>query len=278
MSSTTCSNSNILRWSGCKRLLAEEIVSYIPYKEYNTYYEPFCGSCSVFKQVQNTRNCKYFYLSDKNSDLISLLQLIKDNPKDLYLSYKKMWKKLSNKESIDDKKEYYLKIREKFNESRNPDLFFFLLRTCYNSLVRYNSKNEFNYSFHLTRNGMTPDKIKKLLKEWTKFFNDKKVIIKCHDFSIIETTEKDLMFCDPPYVSTKGMYFCDFNNKKFEKFIKKSDGFVLFTYDGKVINREDTSKSFKDFRKVFLQPLNSSFRRLKNDKDALVRESLFIKL
>ena len=43
----------VIKWSGSKRSQASEIIKYFP-KEIDTYYEPFCGGCSVCGNVDNT--------------------------------------------------------------------------------------------------------------------------------------------------------------------------------------------------------------------------------
>lgn len=41
----------VVKWSGSKRSQSETIVSKIERKQYNTYYEPFCGG--MFNIVPN---------------------------------------------------------------------------------------------------------------------------------------------------------------------------------------------------------------------------------
>lgn len=41
----------VVKWSGSKRSQSETIVSKIERKQYNTYYEPFCGGCSIIHSM-----------------------------------------------------------------------------------------------------------------------------------------------------------------------------------------------------------------------------------
>lgn len=72
----------IVKWSSSKRSQAEEIIKHFP-KEIETYYEPFCGGCSVLWALLKNlpgRKVKYFVCSDVNRDLIDLWDAIKFRP------------------------------------------------------------------------------------------------------------------------------------------------------------------------------------------------------
>ena len=71
----------IVKWTGTKRLQCNEIIKYFP--DYiDTYYEPFCGSCSVLFRLLNepSIHVNNFVCSDINGDLIDLWKAIKMNP------------------------------------------------------------------------------------------------------------------------------------------------------------------------------------------------------
>ena len=61
-----------IKWSGSKRSQAEEIVKLFP-KEIDTYYEPFCGGCSVLRRLLSSDiKVNHYICSDLNGDLINL--------------------------------------------------------------------------------------------------------------------------------------------------------------------------------------------------------------
>ena len=61
----------VIKWSGSKRSQSEEIIKRIKDKEYNTYYEPFCGGCSVlFQLLHSDKKFKKYICSDKNKECI----------------------------------------------------------------------------------------------------------------------------------------------------------------------------------------------------------------
>ena len=146
----------VIKWSGSKRSQSEEIIKSFP-KSINTYYEPFIGGGSVlFQLLHSDIRVEQYICSDINKDLIVLWNMIKDNPNHLCIKYEEMWNELNSIEDIELKKQYYYKVRSKYNTTREPHLFLFLSRTCTNGLIRYNSKNEFNTSFHFLLLELSP--------------------------------------------------------------------------------------------------------------------------
>ena len=206
----------IIKWVGSKRHQSENIIQYFP--EYiNTYYEPFCGGCSVAYQFLASQNINRTYInrivcSDINGDLIDLWNTIKNDPKGLFNEYTKMWCHM-NDYDIPDRKIYYNDVREEFNQTRSPYLFFFLMRTCTNGIPRYNAYGNFNQTLHLTRDGMIPTRLKKTLFEWSDVMRRNNVEFRRCDYNKIfdEVDDGDFLYLDPPYEITRssGRYFGD---------------------------------------------------------------------
>jgi len=65
-----------------------------------------------------------------NKPLIDLWKEIIYNPYDLIEKYSKLWY-----EQLDNPKEYYLNIREKFNKTGAPEFFLYLLVRCVKASV-----------------------------------------------------------------------------------------------------------------------------------------------
>lgn len=271
----------IIKWSGSKRSQAEEIVNHFP-KKIETYYEPFCGGASILYKLLTNKNIKVnrFICSDNNQDLINLWNYIKVNKESLKIEYRNLWNELNSYETQQLKKCFYEKIRNDFNINRDPWKFLFLNRTCFNGLIRYNSKGEFNTSFHLNRNGIHPDKLNKIIDEWSKLINDNDVIFKCCSFEDITPEKNDFLYLDPPYAHTKGMYFNDFDNKKLFDYLSNLECGYALSYDGlsgNEINTFPVPKKLYD-NHILIKSGNSSFKRIKeSDKNAIVYESLYIK-
>lgn len=269
-----------IKWSGSKRSQAQNIVGFFP-REIETYYEPFCGGCSVLRAMFETDiKVKNYVCSDTNITLISLWQLIKSNPKLVSTQYKKLWTQLNSLEDVEQQKEFYGKIRDKFNKEKNPLDFMFLNRTCFNGLIRYNKKGEFNSPFHLNRGGIKPDTFEKIIKEWSKLLNQHNVDFKMLTYQWVKPNADDFMYLDPPYANTKGIYDQEFDNVKFFKWLKKAPCKWALSYDGKSGEKDNTYDVPKELynEHYYLESGNSSFKRItETDNNAKVFESLYLK-
>jgi DNA adenine methylase len=269
-----------IKWSGSKRSQAQNIVSFFP-REIETYYEPFCGGCSVLRAMFETDiKVKHYVCSDTNITLISLWQLIKSNPKLVSTQYKKLWTQLNSLEDVEQQKEFYEKIRDKFNKEKNPFDFMFLNRTCFNGLIRYNKKGEFNSPFHLNRGGIKPDTFEKIIKEWSKLINQHNVEFKMMTYQWVKPSADDFMYLDPPYAKTKGMYWQEFDNVRFFRWLKNVPCAWALSYDGKSGEEDNTYDVPTEIydEHYYLSSGNSSFKRItETDNNAKVFESLYLK-
>lgn len=205
----------VVKWIGSKRRQSEEIVQYFP-TYINTYYEPFCGGCSVIYQLLSSYKTYRTYMSrivcsDINGDLIDLWNTVKNDPKGLYNEYTRMWCQMYDINDRQDKRKYFEDIRDEFNQTRSPYLYFFLMRTCTNGLPRYNRFGNFNQTFHLTRDGMLPTRLNKTLFEWHDVIKRNNIIFRRCDYREIfnEVDDGDFLYLDPPYEITRstGKYF-----------------------------------------------------------------------
>lgn len=274
----------IIKWSGSKHTQAQSIISYIPDKEYDTYYEPFCGSCSILAYIiereRYTGKFKRFICSDLNNDLIASYNMIKENPDKVIMDYACHWSNLNKKSnSIEDKKSYFNWVREKLNREHNPSDFIFIMRTTTNGMPRYNSNGDFNNSFHVTRDGITPDKFEKIVKKWNRLLNKYDVEFICQSFENIKPGENDLVYLDPPYANTKGMYFGGFDSTALFTFLGTLRCDWLLSYDGIAGSKDMTVKVPEMLYKkhLFINSGNSSFRRvIGKDRKCNVLESLYL--
>ena len=154
------------------------------------------------------------------------------------------------------------------------------MRTTTNGMPRYNSDGEFNNSFHVTRNGIEPFRLEKILKEWNDTLNNHNVEFINASYDEFCPNENDFCYYDPPYANTKGMYFGAIDNGKFFSFLSDLKCPYCFSFDGFCEDEDstyDVPKSVYD-EHVYLKNGNSSFRRVIGNKiDKIIYESLYIK-
>lgn len=269
-----------IKWSGSKRSQSENIVSRIKDKEYDTYYEPFCGGCSVlFQLLHSEKKFKKYVCSDRNNDLISLWNMIKENPDRIIEEYTKMWNELNIDDDKKRKREYFNMVRSRFNETKNPYDFMFIMRTTTNGMPRYNLNGEFNNSFHITRNGIKPKTLAQIITQWSEVLNKYNVEFIHRSYDEIQTTENDFIYLDPPYANTKGMYYGTINYDELWDWIRKQKGDYMLSFDGKITSKDITYDVPKDIYTTheYLYSGNSTFRRVVGISNSeYVSESLYI--
>lgn len=269
----------VIKWSGSKRSQAEEIISFFP-KEIDTYYEPFCGGCSVLRRLLSSDiKVKEYVCSDINADLIVLWNMIKENPIVISEHYEKLWNELNIDEDINRKRSYFEGIRDRYNKDHDPKDFMFIMRTTTNGMPRYNKNGEFNNSFHITRNGIIPSKLEKILLEWSNILSVKNVVFKSQSFENIISKENDVLYLDPPYAGTKGMYFGKIDYEKFFEWLRSQKGKYFLSFDGISGDVDNTYSLPKELysEHLYLKSGNSSFKRtIGKSNDSIVYESLYV--
>lgn len=270
----------VIKWSGSKRSQAENILTYFP-KEIDTYYEPFCGGASVFRRLLSSDiKVNRYVCSDLNSGLIDLWNEIINNPERVSYYYNKLWNELNQDDDKQRKKEYFATVRERYNREHNPLDFMFIMRTTTNGMPRYNRDGEFNNSFHVTRNGIIPETLEKIIYEWSELINKNKVEFIACSYDEIKPKENDFVYLDPPYANTKGMYYGTIDYEKLWDWLRNLSCKYALSFDGISGEEDNTWNVPQDIYSTheYLLSGNSSFKRtIGKSNDSIVYESLYLK-
>lgn len=201
----------LYKWVGGKSQEIKLFKELYP-KKFDRYIEPFFGGGSVFFDLENEKNV----INDTNEEVINFLQLIKNGmSKEIYDGMSK----LSN-----DEKTYY-EVRDS-NPTTGLEIairFYYLRKTCFRGLVRYNKDGRFNASFgHYKKYSfeeLLDPKYEKILKSTEILKLDFSDMLKVYD------NDNDFCFLDPPYHNTFDRY--DSNGFSDEDHIKLSKLFKL---------------------------------------------------
>lgn len=187
-----------LNFTGGKHKLIPALLEHFP-SDVETFYDVFAGGLSV------TINSEYqkIVANDIISPMIRFYEKIQefDYVEDLI----EMVKMCSISKT--DKEEYY-RAREEFNKNKNPFLFFSLVSSCTNNMVRFNKKLKFNQSFgSRTVNKQT---IKKLTN-YHRVIHEKDILFTNYDYQEFLTKlnigKEDFVYLDPPYTLTDPRYY-----------------------------------------------------------------------
>lgn len=273
----------LVKWIGSKRQQSEEILNYFP-SVMDTYYEPFCGGCSMLYQLLNSKEhyVGKYVVSDINPDLIDMLDIIKRNPNRMLFEYTKLWNEMHSLETRQEKRRYYERVRRDFNKTRSPYLFFFLMRTCTNGIPRYNKKGNFNNTFHITREGVKPSRLKNMIFKWSRLFNENNVEFICCDYRQIFDRVKagDFLYLDPPYMMDRstGRYFgkIDLTDLFDRLCVFKELGYrYCLSYDGPDGRAEYVPEACYDM-KVEISSKNGGYRRTALKASPYATEILYV--
>lgn len=270
----------VIKWSGSKRSQAEKILTYFP-KEIDTYYEPFCGGASVLRRLLSSDiKVNHCICSDLNSGLIDLWNEIINHPETVFSHYKKLWNELNKDDNKRRKKEYFATVREKYNNEHNPLDFMFIMRTTTNGMPRYNRIGEFNNSFHVTRNGIMPETLEKIIYEWNKLLKENNVDFRACSYEEIQPKKNDFVYLDPPYANTRGMYYGTIDYERLWNWLRNLPCGYALSFDGISGEEDNTWNVPKDIysRHEYLLSGNSSFKRtIGKSNNSIVYESLYLK-
>ena len=176
--------SPVLKWAGGKRWQLPFLEPYWRRHQDRRLVEPFCGGLAVTLGLLPRRSL----LNDVNPHIINLYRWLKRG--------------LSITIPMVNDEEFYYDHRDRFNDLQTngkrtskeaADLFYYLNRTGYNGLCRFNSRGEFNVPFgryttiNYRRNFSA---FRNLLAHWS-FSNT--------DFERVKVKDDDFIYADPPY-------------------------------------------------------------------------------
>ena len=196
---------SLLKYPGGKFTLLDVIDRAIPNMNVDLYVEPFVGGASVALNIG--RRYPRMALNDANRDLINFWEEIATNPQSVSEEVLKLLDTLRDSNA----RELYLEVRDAFNERKSPPheqaaMFYFLNRTGFNGLIRYNSEGKFNVPpgnyktipnlnlEHLHEvSGILNSNVSLHSLDWSRFL-DKFAIPQAKDGASI------LAYIDPPYI------------------------------------------------------------------------------
>ena len=236
--------SPLVKWSGGKSDEIKHILPHIP--PYETYVEPFVGGGALFFHLNPQRAI----INDIHPELVKLYKAIGEGQS---AAIKKFMDDNPNTE------EAYYKVRsiEPSSDLEAAAQFYYLRKTCFRGMLRYNSKGKFNipYGKYKTINYSDLDNqaYEDLLGR-TRILNGsfKAVFEECD-------SPEHFIFLDPPYDSKFTDYgYCSFGKTEHEELaalFKKSKAkclmvigetdFIGKLYEGYIVGRFPKNYKFK---------------------------------
>lgn len=170
------------------------------------WIEPFLGSGVVALNLAPQRAI----LADTNEAIIRFYQAIQRY--ELTPSIARDYLTSEGKQLAMGGEDHYYTVRERFNRHGAPLDFLFLNRSCFNGLMRFNRKGEFNVPFCRKSWRFTPAYITKIVNQinWVaKQMRHKEWVIEAmpYEETMKRAQPEDFVYLDPPYIGRHTDYF-----------------------------------------------------------------------
>ncbi|HGO5857470.1 Modification methylase DpnIIA [Mannheimia haemolytica] len=211
----------ILKYRGGKSKEIPNYIHLIP--KFETYYEPFLGGGATYFYLEPEKA----FVSDINSSLIQFYQevgsdnfeTVKKDLLDLQRKYEFNREIFINRKTVipqkrvdDPNEELYYRIRDMFNnkikhEYSQSAIYFFINKTAYSGMIRYNSQGEFNVPYGRYANFNTS----LLEQKHHNLLSKSEIYNGSYEKGFELAGPKDFIFLDPPYDTT----FSDYGNEVF---------------------------------------------------------------
>lgn len=214
--------SPIIKYRGGKSKEISHIEAHIPHFK-GRYIEPFLGGGALYFHLAP----QHAIINDINKKLVDFYIGVKDHYEEVMtqlLELQTVYERNRSAfnalkinhphERVEDKNEdLYYQIRSMYNdqiphEYLDAVIYYFINKTAYSGMIRYNAKGEFNVPFgrypHFNPNTITPEHASLLQR--TKIMNG--------DYKDVFALAKpdDFIFLDPPY----DCVFSDYGNNEYK--------------------------------------------------------------
>lgn len=222
-----------IKIQGIKTKIVPMIRDNVVISENTLWIEPFMGSGVVGFNVAP----KTAIFSDTNPHIIEFYNQIKN--KKITSGIVRTFLEEQGAILKEKDEEYYYEVRKRFNSEHNPLDFLFLNRSCFNGMIRFNKKYEFNVPY-----GHKPERFAKAYV--TKIVNQVahiEELIKnnnwtfiCQSFedTISMATEDSFIYCDPPYIGRHVDYYDSWDENSeiqlYNSLIASGANFMLSTW------------------------------------------------
>ncbi|GIV89177.1 MAG: site-specific DNA-methyltransferase (adenine-specific) [Chloroflexus sp.] len=195
-----------IKCQGIKTKLINFILSNISWNGKGRWIEPFLGSGVVLFNVQPERAL----LNDVNPHIIRLYQMIYDG--NLSPEQVRSYLTAEGKILLSKGEDYYYVVRERFNRTGDPLDFIFLNRSCFNGVIRFNSKGEFNVPFCRKRDRFRQAYVTKIVNQIFQIRNimqGKDWEFRAGDWRevLMDVDINDFVYLDPPYIGRHTDYY-----------------------------------------------------------------------
>ncbi|MBI1918306.1 MAG: Dam family site-specific DNA-(adenine-N6)-methyltransferase [Planctomycetes bacterium] len=195
-----------VKCQGIKTKLVPFIAGNIQWVGQGRWIEPFLGSGVVgFNLAPKLAKC-----SDTNKHIINLYRAVQDGQ----ITEGIVRERLAEMGDLLRKQgdNYFYEVRDRFNASADPLDLLFLNRSCFNGVMRFNSKGRYNVPFGKKTDRFRKAYITKIVNQihWLRHvLRENQWQIECLDWKecLADAQASDFVYLDPPYIGRHTDYF-----------------------------------------------------------------------
>lgn len=189
---------HIVQYQGSKRLLAPQILQYMPPK-FDRLVEPFSGMAAITIAVAHEKRAREYYINDVNTPIATILQMAIEHPADIIARYTTLW--LAQFDFEGGHLAHFNAVRDDFNSgNQSAENMLYLLARCVKGAIRYGRNGKFNQSPDKRRHGTNPKNLANSIHNISILLKGR-VTFSAMDYSnVLATARKgDVVYMDPPY-------------------------------------------------------------------------------
>lgn len=210
----------LIKYRGGKSKEFPQYERFIP-QNFERYYEPFVGGGATFFALAPQRAV----IGDINEPLINFYRDVRNRYDDLsrelaeieniytrnQTNYKERKKGHPEERIPNANEELYYRLRDQYNgiapaQYSRAALYFFINKTSYSGMIRYNAQGHFNVPFGRYENFNT----KLVTREHSQLLQRTEILCADYEDSFRRAGPNDFMYLDPPY----DCVFNDYGNQE----------------------------------------------------------------
>lgn len=240
-----------IKCQGIKTKLVPFIVENLEWDYSGTWFEPFLGSGVVLFNVLPQKAI----VNDRNSYIIDLYKGIQSGSI-TGASVRQFLEEESPKLEAGGV-EYYYEVRTRFNELHSPYDLLFLNRSCFNGIMRFNKRGQFNVPFCQKPNRFAKAYITKICNQVdyvASIMEGRDWVFQSGDWreNMALASAGDCVYLDPPYIGRDTNYVGEWPESEAEAlsaYAHESQAHVLLSMwkENKYRKNEHIDRCWSDF-------------------------------
>ena len=208
-----------LNYTGGKQKLLPQLKPLFP-RNYSRFIDLFAGGANVTVNLVKSGTANQYLVNDIENHVIDFFKYLSKVSIDKFVL--EVEKKIAEYGLSNTKKngyEYYstnsasgvgnynkkkfLKLREDYNRSHSPILFYLLVVFGFNNQIRFNSRGEYNLP--VGKRDFNK-KMEEKLRKFADQIKDSHISFSSSDFRNVDVGSGDFIYADPPYLITTAAY------------------------------------------------------------------------